>query len=320
MRGLVGLVLAIAVVCLGAGSVRMAWADYFDDGNDREDLSRLRHLRMTGGALTDEEAAIVQAADRVGLVVFKRCIDPEFNQPVNGTAVLIQADGRDAILASAHLIWDRETKELKHHCVQEDLTDAYYLPNSSYYGQVVPNQLAVDEETDAAFDMRFKGDRPFLVQSSDWMLLFLGEQVSLQPAPGQSGPRGYIKFAEGTEGRQSTQGLIVGMDSRQEPGGTTWQLCDFKEKAPFTYHTCDTSRGSSGSLFGVFQDGEIRLQALNNWGGNHTDSVPLPDDFTRWNKAINAAHIRREIEEIMGKPLIEVPVPIPDNAAAGIDL
>lgn len=295
------------------GPVRAA---YFDDGNDREDLNRLRTLRATGGELTLEERAILQAADRVGLILWPSCTHPETGQPVNGNAFLIQVNGRDAILTSAHQIKDYNGV-FPEGCSLGDFEDAQYMPNSSYYGGVGESAITEDLlrlKIGATADSRF-GDfgAGRIDNEKDWIIFFLSEQISSLPAPGQSRPRGFMSFSNALPEEIVLNGFIIGIDGGQQAGVTTWQSCDFVSESLFVYHSCDTKRGGSSSPLGALQEGEIRLVGLHNRTSaiytNEGLLYPLTDDWRDWNRSLAASHILRGIRKVTGDgQMVDPPV------------
>jgi len=300
--------MVMTTLCSTMWPTDMAQAAYFEDGNDRESLNRLRNIRAIGGALTDEERALLQAADRVGAVIWPQCIHPETNQPVNGNAFLVRIEGRDAIVTNAHLIRNEEGV-LHGNCVLKDYSNAQYWPNSTYFEQTGAAAISMQLmrlPVGASVDARLGGFRASYVMD-DWIVLFLDEQISEKPAPHQDKARGFVRFADGgdfkTKGSRGSEpiwGFIIGKDRRQKPGVTTWQKCEFVVEASRTFHSCDTAPSSSGSLFGIYQDGEIRFQAINSRGQETLDNgyIQLPKDYSKWNFAISASLILREIEQI----------------------
>jgi hypothetical protein len=304
-------VVVVLAVSLMLGLPDSLRAAYFDDNNEREDLSRLRNLRATGGELSLEERAIVEFADRVGTVAWPDCIVPETGQPVNGNAFLIQIGGRDAIITSAHVTKDAQG-QLPGNCNLSAFKQANYYANFSYFLQEGPAAISdaeFRETTQATVDPEF-GDfsDDFVDDEVDWMLLFLSTNISHLPAPNQTEPRGFIDFADDLKDGELLSGVIVGTDGGQASGVTTWQKCVISRSQLIVFHTCDTRVGASSSPIGIFQGEEVKFAGLHNRTSvidseNEDIIIPLPKEPSYWNRALAASHIQREIERITGETL-----------------
>src|SRR5690606_17694173 len=97
--------------CLDAG--------IFDNGTSPQRIWDLR--QRDGASLTDEEKAILIAADKFGLV--------EFCKSVAGNAFLIEHQGRPAIVASGHNLIDFKSNKFK--CAGKRNRPEYF-PNFTY--------------------------------------------------------------------------------------------------------------------------------------------------------------------------------------------
>lgn len=291
------------------GAEKIYKSAYFNDNGERSRLTELRNRRAQGETLTTEEKAILQAADRVGRIVWPNCKNPETGGALQGNAFLIQIDGKDAIVTSAHLM-KYDNGNLIGDCDLKDFSKAVYMPNLSYLGHTGPGNISDKElklKIAASVDQRF-GDfsnRPIEFEN-DFSIFFLDQQISSQPAPNSVESRGFIKFAESQVDKQITNGYILGVDRRQIENKTvftTFQKCDAVSEGFKAFNRCDTSQGSTGSFIGVFEGGELKFQGLNNRNtredlstdGEHTS----PSDFRDWNQGISSDYIKNNIDKIL---------------------
>ncbi len=290
---------------LDSGTEKIFNAAYLNDNGERSNLYDLRNRRARGERLTTEQKAILQASDRIGLVFWPGCINSESGREVEGNATLIKIDGRDAIITSAHFI-KNDNGVLHGDCDLDDYSKATFMPNYSYYGQT--GQSAVSDST-VFREVRATADRRFgdfnndkIRLENDWIVLYLDEQISNKPAPNTSAPRGFVEFASAQPEKQTVPGYILGLDERQGPGKTTFQACDVVADVSQSYNSCDTDGGSSGSLVGVLENGEIKLHGINN---RNSDALPLkgehptPSDYKKWNHGVSSDHISDEIQQVL---------------------
>lgn len=290
---------------LNTGTERIFNAAYFSDNGERSTLVELRNRRARGEALTVEERAILQASDRIGLVYWPNCVNAETGRPASGTAILTRINGKDAIISPAHIIKD-SSGNLYGNCNLEDYSNAQFMPNYSYYGQTGAASIGENEvfkSVDARVDNRL-GDfstNP-TGQESDWIVMFLDQQISNEHISNTNIPRGFISFASPQIQRQSVSGYIIGLDSRQSPGYTTYQACNVVQDDNASFNSCDTSNGSSGSLIGILENGEIKMQGINTRNSavlSESGEHSTPSNYRHWNYGISADHISNEIQRIL---------------------
>lgn len=280
---------------------------YFDDKNDRQSLNDLRRRRSNGENIIKDESAILQAGNRIGTVFWPECIGKVTNQPLNGNAFLIEVEGRDAIITSAHLIVERDGS-LRENCLREELKRAQYWPNSSYFetaAELWSARAFASDQVSVFVDNRFGGSRLLgaLEDSDDWIILFpeRSDAISSQIAP-DGALRGALSFLKEDALFDEQFGYIIGLDSRQTSGVTTYQRCLLRTFLEFSYNSCDTDRQSSGSILGVINVGKLEFHSINNLNsralkreGTHL----LPSDYFDWNKGLTSQHILNEINNTL---------------------
>lgn len=249
----------------------------FDDGNDREILYELR--RKPVASLTAEERAILQAADRYGNIGFCGA--------AGGNATLIMHNGRPAVVTSAHMVIDASTK--KYRCTEEEMGRGRFAPNVSYYDHSTPDR-------DKDFTLRMVGvefppvemERRTLGSGfhpgDDFVIFYLKEDVTKDVMPAGH-TRGAMSIASSTQRSGTVYMLGVAPDIRQGMAVVN-QTCAFQRMAGTNSfkHTCDSVRGSSGSLMSVMQDDELVLYGINTGGYEDPTPRPLPSNHFEWNQ------------------------------------
>jgi len=297
---------------INGGTEQIFNAAYFNDNGERSTLVALRNRRALGETLSIEERAILQAGDRVGIVRWPNCINATTNQAIIGNAFLVQLDGQDAIMTSAHLI--RSKSQVLHgNCDLDDYSTAQYLPNAGYLDHTGPGSITADQvfsTVDATVDPRFGGfSGGTSDENDDWMILFLDQQISSLPAPNQTSPRGFVQFSTPQTPLQRNESYIFGVDDKQEAGTTTFQKCLTVVQNEMSYNSCDTYKGSSGSLVGVLENGEMKFQSINNRNSdliNIERFIPLPGHHEMWNQGLSSEYIYSEIQRILNPNGIDI--------------
>ena len=283
------------------GFARVQNATYFEDEDHKSAVVDLRARRESGERLTQEELAILQAANRTGFFRFPDCANSN-GRALNGNAFLVQINGRDAIITSAHMAADINTGRIHNGCSPEQLARVEYYPNMSYMNtgsnlpypgagdpilEVVTGSLA----TDIGGLNNSRIDVP-----DDFIVVYLDQQISNQPSiDGQT--RGAFQFAETNSAMHRT--VMLGFDSvfTQNTGRhtMTYQDCSLQNIADTTFNSCDSAPGTSGSVITVLQDGELRFHSLHSGSNpvlrNYETTQPLPVSTMRWNLATPAKNI-----------------------------
>lgn len=260
---------------------------YYTDNGDRQALAALRAKNPS--SLTMEEKAILEASNRIGYLHLPGCKGAN-------NAILININGRDAIVATAHTMLDTKTNTLK--CSADE--DAFYYPNASY--------LNLREETPSedSFIMRtIKLEKnPVNFENvgnvgsdstKDFLIFYLTENISQETLPsgaynaGQT--RGAMPISTVRERTGSTYNM--GFDSRfdEEFGRQMgYQECDYSQntrRLGYFKHTCDVSQGASGSLLGTIENGQMTLQAIHSSGAAEFNS-PIPEGPASWNNGVSS--------------------------------
>lgn len=287
--------LCVAGLAFAAASGQPAFPATYDYGNDKASIMDLRV--KDPDSLTEEERAILQAANRTGFVHIPAC-------RMGSNAFLVRIDGRDAILTSGHMVVDENTSQIKNGCGPRDLETAVYHPNLSYLdlrdGRPRPTpddpiMRAVRVEPGVLNLDALVGD---FERRKDWVGFFLSEQISQQPSLDGT-LRGYLKFT--ADGRGEGEGYLIGFDPAfdQANGGrsASWQKCETYVTS-FVLHTCDTGPGTSSSLLASLQFNEIRFVGMNVSGevgsGGH-----VPESRLAWNIGVSGDTIADQLPEGM---------------------
>ncbi len=293
-----------------SGTERLFNAAYLNDDNDRQSLNALRRRKANGETLTAEENAILVAGNKTGLVVWPNCINPATNQPLSGNAFLVQIEGKDSIVTSAHEVTEASSGKLRNNCDLSDLTNAVYYPNASYMDPTrqIPSENSPIRQTVAAVpDPRFGGysSRNRISIEDDWMILNLDPSNSTSQGLSIDGtPRGFFQFAPPSS--QIRDGYIIGFDSRytQQNGGksSSYQKCETRTSSSIAYHTCDTDVGSSSSIFGIMQNNEIMFESINSENSSSLSSDgehETPRNFKDWNRGLSSQYILNQINSLI---------------------
>lgn len=248
----------------------------FDDGNDRSILYELR--KKSPNTLTAEEKAILQAADRYGNVGF--C------NRVAGNASVIVYNGRPAIITSAHMFYDQKTGKQK--CSDQDLKNAIFMPNVSYYDSEsgdYPQSLTHKKVGVVMPPVAIEGHNPKDNQlpENDFIIFYLKEDITKDIMPGGN-TRGAMSFASGSA-RDSGKLHMIGMASDVRQGlAVVQQSCNYKGvRFVGLKHDCDTVSGSSGSALLVMQGGELKLRGIHTSDLSGGKVVPATSDILKWN-------------------------------------
>lgn len=266
----VGTLVFSLLSCLLAPVASMA--AIFDDGNDRALIADLR--ARSERILTDEQRAILLAADRYGNVGF--CARS------GGNAALIRVNGRAAIVTSAHLLIDPNTQKLK--CSMAELRHASFMPNVSYYDEVrrsypesfthrrvaleMPDIRSVMEGRTGHFFTEYRasgpdGDVKFDL-ADDWIAFFLAEDITSDVMP-DGNVRGAFEISEDRTRKIGTDSLyLIGVAPDVRNGmAVNHQKCPYYSEPMSSrdvklLYSCDTVSGSSGSPL-IVLDEEVPL-------------------------------------------------------------
>ncbi|RDE07946.1 hypothetical protein [Pelagibacterium lacus] len=296
-------------------SAAAAWAEdwrctnaaIFDNGTERQNIHDLR--RQDFASLTEEEQAILRAADKVGALGL--C------NGSGGNSFLIEFDGRPAVITSAHLLIDAETGRAR--CSAEELREQIsYLPNASYYD---PDDPQANEEftmrsvrlvtppvnLEEAHASLMPGESDHS-NTADWMVMFLREDISgdVMPAGHERGVFAYADLPSASQAAEKHQqagrifsGLyLIGVAPDRYDGlatnyqsGCNYRLDHFTGNPGILMHDCATIRGSSGSFVGLMQGSEIRFTGSHHYSlaGNNQMEGPSLELSPIWNSAVAAS-------------------------------
>ena len=249
-------------------------------------------------SLTEEERAILQAANRTGYVHIPAC-------NMGSNAFLVRINGRDAILTTGHTVVDTDEGQIKNGCGPRDLETAVYYPNLSYLdlrnGRPQPSpddpiMRTVRVEPGAPLNLdAVLGD---FGPRKDWVGFFLADQISQQPSLDGT-LRGYMTFAADLTGE--TEGYIIGFDPAFDQAhngrSSAWQRCEFNGRT-MVFHTCDTSAGVSSSLLATMVDGELRFRGMHILR-QEDGLAEMPEKWYEWNVGIGGRQIEAQLPEGM---------------------
>jgi hypothetical protein len=298
---------AVALVAGFVLTVAPAWSEtppgpipgpipvaYFTDNGDRVALAELR--AQDPKTLSESDRMVLDAANRLGWIEIVGC-----NRGSNG--ILVQVDGRDAVLTSRHLVVGKwQGQEF---C--DPTSPAIFFPDFSHRDDVSGDRPAFSYLGVPLLPDPLQSGRTgwMLEPEEDWLIFFLESPISDQPMPKgawrEGEPRGFLSFSGG--GSSSGVGVVIGFDGRflRETGRlSSYQSCRYAQKLEaFSAISvdCDVSPGSSSSFFGVVEEGELRLLGMISRGiealsGN---DVTVPSSALLWNQAVTGRDILRII-------------------------
>lgn len=305
-------VLAVAAVCGAPATAETALPKnienhiynvaYFDDGSDKQSIVSLREKDARGEPLSDEEEAILQAANRVGWIYWPEC-------KLGGNAFLIQIGDKDAVITSAHQVLEPKTGETKKSCSDENIKRSEYYPDGSYIdtrGGKPSEDSFVWRKVASEYRYPYNFERRLghgLFDNSDWLIIPLASNILEEIAP-DGRRRGFLRRARNPDGTPQV-GYMIGFDPRfdKQNGGKilSYQKCDMVEvETGAIAQSCDSAFGSSSSLLGVLEKGEIRFIAVhrrtNYMRVDDDEDYPLPDDPDGWNMGVSVRAIAMELE------------------------
>lgn len=269
-------------------------ATIFDDGNDRKLVKELQ--AKDSATLTDEEKAILAAANKVGAIGL--C-----NGKEGANAFLIRFNSRPAVITNAHAFVSGSTGEVL--CrPAEDMNAALYMPNHSYYDASHPKRdkdfvyrTVRLEAPPVNWDLIKTG----YGGANDFAIFYLMEDITQDRMPDGT-LRGYLKFGE-TEPSESGM-YLLGL--APDLGGAVellyQQRCDGHWHRGELFHSCDTIPGSSGSLIATLEEGELRFRAIHAGGGSGKEALPPPERrYHVLNRAAPSDNVRT-LSEAAGSP------------------
>lgn len=273
-----------------AMKARAAWADdwqctntaIFDNGTSPQRILDLR--KRPASSLTEEEKAILIAADKVGNV--------KFCDKFGGNGFVIEYKGRPAVITSAHFLVDFKTGKLK--CTEAEMKKSTYFPNASYYN---PDDLKENKD----FYMKSVGleyppvnlkevlamDSPNNV-NEDYVIFFLKEDITKDRMP-TGNQRSFLKYSQNTQAKgNGLYFLGTGPDPKGKHLAMLYQRdCNFNRNDGYLSHDCATIGGSSGSLLGHMENGEIVFSGVHRFAPLGDSKLPGPstDLESLWNIA-----------------------------------
>lgn len=279
---------------------RAAWADdwqctntaIFENGSSPQRIQDLRDKPLS--SLTEEEKAILIATDKVGNI--------KFCNGAGGNAFLIMHQGRPAVITTAHTMFDRQTSKPK--CSKAELERASYYPNSSYYDPNNPNKnkdfylstVGLEyppvnlQEAQAG---GVYGNDPNA--NHDFLIFYLKEDITKDQMPAGH-QRSYLKNSQNTQSQgQNLYSIGIGIDPGQDKLAVLYQNgCNFNRRNNRLNHDCATENGSSGSLLGHLENGEIKFSGMHRFSivGNAALPGPSTNYQNMWNVGISSQHIQ----------------------------
>lgn len=290
---------------------RAAWASDWrctaisanSGSDDRLSVPALRHRYENAPAsLSAEERAILQAANRTGVIQFPDCMRPANNLKLIGSAFLVRVNGQDAVMTSGHLILDPETGAIRYGCTPDQFRRIIYFPNISYIDlkdaeepdEGSPEMHSFEFDETEQFNLEeLTQNEPDLDDRNDWVVFTLPRRVSEKRTLDGS-VRGYVRMTSKppVEG-EVYNGFLVGLDPYfvSEKGGpaTNYQRCKFEMANGRLRHACYTTPGSISALLGIMEDGEIRFVGMHNRKLGHRENSS--DGSSTLNSAVSSSHI-----------------------------
>jgi hypothetical protein len=286
------IVLVAASAVLLPSSTRSA---VFENGSIPQRIQNLRDQPID--SLTAEERAILVAADKVGNV--------RYCSGVGGNAFLIMYEGRPAIISTAHALFDSSSGGIK--CSQADLEQqAVYYPNSSYYNPDDPqSNLSVYLRTVRlempVVNLKEAETRGIATDNNpnahyDYIIMFVGQDITKDIMP-LGHERGYLKYDENQDAAGNDLYTIGLGDDPQDKLAMLFQSgCNFNRTDVRINHDCATVDGSSGSLLGRLDSGEIVFSGLHRYAHGGDARLPGPSmqyEFM-WNTGTSSQYIRSQ--------------------------
>jgi hypothetical protein len=286
------------------GPERLWSAATFDDGNDKEAVVDLRARKARGEALTAMEEAILVAAARTGQMTW--CDGKQ-----SGNAFLVRIDGRDAIITSAHSVFE-DIHFRKPRC---DLSKPGYYANISFWDprdgipdptdfvrRKVPLNgapiLNNPYPAEGAVSLADNAAGVMIQASLDFAVFFLAEEISTDILPDGS-IRGSHSFLDVSAedirlmrwSLTPPEDALVLMGHHKSDGRGMWyQSCSAAISNELVYHACDTLDGASSSVLLTYQSNEFVVAGKHIRG---TEDLDLSlDQISKWNFGIGAWTIR----------------------------
>ncbi|MCU0829818.1 MAG: hypothetical protein MUE52_21190 [Tabrizicola sp.] len=303
--------LAVAGIgCMTAGAAlaerpdRLWLAATFNDGNDKEAVVDLRARKARGEALTAMEEAILVAAARTGQMTW--CDGKQ-----SGNAFLVRIDGRDAIITSAHSVFE-DIHFRKPRC---DLSDPGYYANISFWDPKagIPHptdfvrrkvplsgspMLNNPYPADGAVSLMDSSAGVVIQASLDFAVFFLAEEISTDILPDGT-IRGSHSFwdvsAEDVPLMRWSltppeKSLVLIGHHKSDGPGMWYQSCMADISNELVYHACDTLVGASSSVLLTYHNNEFVVAGMHIRG---TEDLNLSlDQVSKWNFGIGAWTIR----------------------------
>jgi len=271
--------------CLDAG--------IFDNGTTPQRIYDLR--QRDRASLTDEEKAILIAADKVGNIRF--CHSSAGNEGSAGNAFLIKYRGQPAIIASGHLLIDFKTG--KSRCPER--TQFEYYPNTSYYNPFDPSEKSsfylriIVARTAAAEISRLQQLKGEFNTDEDYLILYLDEDPTKDVMP-----NGNVRsfFRDSTNKLQSGKGVyMIGLGA--DPEGMNLAMlyqtgCNYHRDYDRLNHDCASINGSSGGILGFMEGGEIVFAGIHRYAIVANTHMPGPSEgyASMWNVATSVHYVR----------------------------
>lgn len=241
-------------------------ARVFDDGSDRVRINELRHRERGGGVLTAHEEAILEAANRFGVVSMCNKLPGQHSGGLIGQGSLIWHRDRLAVVTAAHTLIDPETGQLR--CPAEQLENSIFFANATYAGD--RNDFALFATGLDLPPLNMKrymdlNDIPGLQPSQDFLIFYLKVNIADDEMPDGRVRGALLPVTQDIDSLDASEGHLVGFHADMDNGAlAAYQLgCSIVQRQQQVFHTCDTAAGSSGSALLVFEEGEMRLAGIN---------------------------------------------------------
>lgn len=264
---------------------------------DRDKRQTIMDLRKRNPrTLSPEEKAVLTASTRTGSIM---CGDI----PVSSNGTLIQlADGRDAVITSAHAFVDNTGRP------KCDLSNIEYMPNVNLYiGEWTETVLKVtktDGRPPLNLENTLSGDFTSSSRLKDDFLVFvLSDDISRDRLPDGS-TRGFMKMASQVPRTGKT--YLVGINPDYRNGDSAgFESCKYGNTGLEYYHLCAATVNSSSSALTILENDELVLSGIHN--GEITSqsgkTVPMPKRIEGGNIGLSIDTLRRYLER-RSKPAV----------------
>ena len=241
------------------GAEQLFDAATFINNNPRSFVIDIRRRLANGEILTNTEMAVLRASAQTGEI---SCVG---SAGKNGT--LVQFQGRDAVITSAHGFIDSTTGQPK--C---DLSTVGFFPNLSFHdselGPLSDFEKRMVNTTSHPLNLASVLGRGKINMQNDYLIFFLDEQISSDQlninvnGQNQIMQRGFMSF----DISNLVQGPIyfIGLNARvRRFTATTYQECNSEQNEEALFHTCDSEPSTSSSALVRIIGNEAFLTGIN---------------------------------------------------------